>query len=396
MTRTTCSTLSLVIVAGICLATPVVYGEEATELWERATDLLNRKDSKKEELQEAVQILRRIGTEFPDSPIADDALLLTGTTLLDDLADPVVTQEVFTQLVELYPESRAAGLAEDRLQVLKEDLGPNNRHARAVAEFQHIRLDSQKRPWQETTTMTQDLIARYPHWSKIFEVRLWLAGIYVRHEQPNEALLQYEAVFLAKNAPRELTVQALRSAINLHTHNKDFSQAADLLQKARALGTHTPGEVHSLTALTDELHKAILRSKRLKVSKILVVLAPLVLVFCLLFTTRSVRQTVRQLRKVDSRVVYMAPVAGLLCIMAFTGHEQIGPAVTLICVSGLGATWLGSALMRARYKVGTNVAFWAILTVVLVTLSTGAVSYIALQHSELWDQLVTTVRLGPE
>ena len=101
----------------------------------------------------------------------------------------------------------------------------------------------------------------------------------------------------------------------------------------------------------------------------------------------------QQLRRPPVESIYLFPLGLLLVAMAYTGHEEIGPAVAIMCGGGLAVSWVAANALRTRSTLSRG---YALLCTTAATIATLSLCYLALHCSQLLDLLNTTLAAGPE
>jgi hypothetical protein len=88
-------------------------------------------------------------------------------------------------------------------------------------------------------------------------------------------------------------------------------------------------------------------------------------------------------------VVYLAPVAIGIALVARTGNPLAAAAVERILVGGVLVAWLGGAVARGPLALAARLGF-----VAAVTLAIAATAYLAVVDDQLLDLLLETWRSG--
>jgi type II secretory pathway component GspD/PulD (secretin) len=115
--------------------------EEARDL-EKDEGLISRRKDKETRMSEALDRYKQIAEQFPGNEKADDALFRAGLIAYDYFADLDLAKQIFSQLVERYPESPYIGKSKRMVEHInkklkaKEEKGKGEREAGNVS---HIR-----------------------------------------------------------------------------------------------------------------------------------------------------------------------------------------------------------------------------------------------------------------
>jgi predicted negative regulator of RcsB-dependent stress response len=104
------------------------------------------------------------------------------------------------------------------------------------------------------------------------------------------------------------------------------------------------------------------------------------------------RAVAKRLARPPIEVIYFAPIAIVVAIIALTGNPLVGKAVVWI-LGGAGVTaWLSAAAIEAARPVSTR---HAIIHAVVVSIAVLLAVYVALDHARLLDLVDETWRTGP-
>lgn len=361
--------------------------QDAEALWATATE-----EMAADKGREAVVLLERLVREFPEAPLADDALFLAASLEEEALGDPARAATLYRQLLQSYPDSRSALAAKRRLDMLVRALGHGGEGARALAEFEDILRGFPNRSEEESLARARALLQDFPDWSENARVRIWIAETNKRQGFLREALRAFDEVRDTEAPPKEM-VQALLGAAEVEILLGEYTSAQHSLDRTQEQEGLTASDQQAIAELGDLLVDSRGRARLVTLCYFAIVCMLLVLVFMLYRGCRSVGELARQLRIPPIEVLYLLPFAVLLTVMAFTGHEEIGPAVSIICGGSLVVTWLSGAALRSLAPLNllrTSICGGATL---IATLS---LCYLALHRGQLLDLIETTVRFGPE
>ncbi|HWN69100.1 MAG TPA: tetratricopeptide repeat protein, partial [Haliangium sp.] len=225
---------------------------------------------------------------------------------------------------------------------------------------------------------------------------LWLAEIHRRAGRNHDALARY--LQIARDWPTsDEAVHAWRGAGDMAVRLGHFAEAE---RHYRSMPVTSPAALRSRDDALAELARSRLR-ERVHVACFAILAAVLLgLLASLRQVTGSARASLRALARVPTEVVFMLPIAALLTAGSFTGHESIGPAVTLVCAGGVALAWLsGAGLDAARAHASTaqpRRRLRPLAHAAAVALAVIALCYIALHRGHLVDMILETVRFGPD
>lgn len=348
-----------------------------------------------------------LAEDAPEHALADDALFSAAKLIEERLADPARALAIYRRLLERYPSSRTALAAARRAEAIERDLGPGGGGAAALARFTDIVQHFSERGERASIALATALLAEHPEWPGRARALLWLAQVHQRAGRHEQALAFYldsaaaaaaaaaSASAAARSDALDDLFDAYRGAGDMAAHLGRFDEAERIYRRMPV--THDPARVRSLDDALVNLGRARLRAHLYVSSFVVIVLVCLGMVISLRAGAGSWRDAVRALRAPPMEAVYMAPVAAILTAAAYTGHESIGPAVTMVSAGGLILTWLsGTALAagepRGRWPGRSRVLAHAAAMVVAVV----ALCYIALHRNRLIDMIIDTVRFGPD
>ncbi len=361
--------------------------ESDTHLWSQATDRMGEGDDAR-----AAELLQTLSIEYPKSPFADDALFLAAQLLEEKLSKPAEARVLYLKLTEDYPDSRASLAASRRLAALNEALGNDEEGVAPLVRFQTILKEFPNRSLGTSEAMAIGVLRDFPSWSGAHRIQLWLASS-ARSRGDLEAAESYYEQIDSGDAPRSAKLQALFGTSEIYVIRGQYESANRLLDSLDTRTDLSQGEVESAAELREKLHTSQNRSRLLQLS-LVVFFAMLVSFLVLLKKHCATWATFSQaLRKPPNEFFYLLPICLLFVIMAMTGHEEIGPAVAIICGGGLVVSWFAGVTMSAMSPLTPGKA---ILSASLATAATLSLCYFALYRSQLLDLVATTVRFGPE
>lgn len=377
----------LVLVCVFLLPFQVASANDADTLWSHATEEMAKGADAK-----AVELLQTLSEQFPESGYADDSLFLAGQLLEEKLGNPVQARILYRKLIEVYPESRASLAASRRVKALAESLGADNSGVTALVRFRSILREFPSRSLAESEALAEELLLDFPDWPGSYQVQLWLASA-ARSKGDLDAAQSYYDKVQAGQAPSAAQVQAGFGAVEVLIIRGQHSAAESTLDTLRARAGLSQGEIESIRELREKLGTSRTRSRLLMAS--LITFFAMLIGFVLLLRRHldSWQQVARALGSPPSEVLYLLPISLLFVAMALTGHEEIGPAVSIICGGGLVVSWLAGRTMASMVPLRPAKAA---LCAVLATCATISLCYYALYRSQLLDLVATTVQFGPE
>ena len=383
------SRLLPLLVVALCLlgnAGPA-SAQDAAELWTEATSAAGAGEDAR-----AVTLLATLTTRFPDHSLTDDALFLAGNLLEEKLGKPEEARAQYQELLTRFPNSRTALAAQRRLRRLDESLGQEGEGAEVLVQFQAILRGFPNRDVEESIRLAKAIAKEHATWPQIHQVHLWLAATTRRTGDLSAAASHYRHV-IEGNAPADAQVQALLGTTEVAILRGQHEQAEQLLDTLEQRPGLSASDQHSVAELLDLLDSSRQRKTLLWASGIAFTAVQLLFIGLLRRQCGSWQHVLGALRKPTTEFYYMVPGAGLLIIMAMTGHQEIGPAVAIICTGGLMTTYVASAWLEQCKPLATS---QALLAASASLLATASACYLALQRSQLLDLVATTVRFGPE
>jgi hypothetical protein len=230
-------------------------------------------------------------------------------------------------------------------------------------------------------------------WPGAPRAALWLADWLRRKRRLAEAEARYTAV-TARWPTLPEAREALRGAAGCALDAGDWSRAEAF---AGRLATGNPAD----RSVRDDLLAAAARGRRRARWYIAAWLAVTAGFAALLGSLaeailRSPPGTRRAALRPPVEAVFLAPVALVLIGVAFTAHRLIAPAVAMISIGGLAATWLSGAALEQLRTRGRPRRLRAAGHIAACLACVAALAYIALTRDGLIDALLETVRFGPE
>lgn len=337
----------------------------------------------------AAEAFIAIGERYPGESIAADATFSGAMLLEERLGDPERAVSLYRSITRHYPDSRVALAASRRLESL-EGLLVGDRGGEAVAAWKAI-LAGAPSPGAspgELEARARALLREHPGWSGAARVHIWLAERARARgalERAREDLMA--ARELARTPADRYEAGRLHAAVL--AADGEFEEADRVLA--------------SLDAGDDPVQRQLILGQRVRLSRqhlrhqlrsaclAGMALALMILVASLWRAAGSRAKALRALARPPVELWFLLPVLVLLTGMALTSHRDMGPAVAIISAAGITFTWISGAglrLSRSRRRLA--------LHLVAVLLGVGCAIYVAVHHGQLIDELIDTVRLGPE
>jgi tetratricopeptide (TPR) repeat protein len=361
--------------------------ETSAEDFARATNLVGD-----ERFAEAADALLALATRDPEGAFADDALFTAAQLFEQELGDPTRALDTYRTLLDRYPDSRVALAAARRSDALEAEIGAGGGGDRALARFNEILMGYPDRPVADSIAAAEALLQEYPDWSGAPRATLSLAGAHQRQDTLDRANDLLESISTKWPDSHE-AFDALRSAGEIALKNRDYERAQALFGELRP---QDEDEQRVAAEALTLLGRERLRHKFYLVAYGLLAAILIGLFVALVLSAGSVRNTLGSVLRPPGELLYLLPIAVLLVAAAYTGHEQIGPAVAIICGGGLIVTWLSGAGLEAAAKrggIGRGRA-WSHAGATAVAVM--ALCYIAVHRTGLIDLIVSTVRFGPD
>ena len=315
-------------------------------------------------------------------------LYAAGRACEDKLADPVHARAIYERLLREAPDAAVAVAAERRASALRGLLhsGADAGHARDFATL--VAGVDQLAP--EVVIARGDALAA-ADWAGAPEAALWIADWLRRTGRYRDAETRYAQV-IARWPDSGQAVLAARGAAGCALDAHDWLRAEALAQKLPAAD---PDD----RLVRDELVAAARSGRghlRFELAAELALVAAFALLAASLVEAAARGGWRRPPIKPPLELWFAVPIVAVLAGVAFTAQRLIAPAVVRISLVGLGVAWLsgsGLALLRVR---GRATRVRSIAHVAACTIAVASVAYLAVAHDNLLEQLIETVRFGPE
>lgn len=343
---------------------------------------------------DAVAGFLRLAEDAPSHALAGDALFSAARILEERLAEPARALDVYRRLVAEYPHSRTALAASRRADALARDLGPDAGNSEAVARFTEIVQGFSERGEYASIAMAEALVADHPGWPGAPRALLWLAQVHRRGGRHAQAQARYLEVAQTAASPDDV-FDGYRGAGDMASRMRRFDEAEAFYRRMPV--RDDPGRRRSFEDALADLERDRVRARIYHACFAVAGGMFLLLLLLLRLAAGNGRRAVRALWPPPIEVMFMAPIAALLTGVAYTGHELIGPAVLLVCTAGLIVTWSSNAGLNAGLMHGARAGkLRATVHATVAVVAMAAMIYIAVHRHGLLDQIVETVRFGPD
>lgn len=384
---------AVAIAVGVALAIPstAAAADKTRDAFDAAVA-----DMSAERWQDAANKFVALADADPHHRLAADALFSAAKLYEERLDKPRRALALYRRLLSQYPDSREALAAERRAAELQRGMGKRGEGADALAAYNRVLQRFHLRSEAESIQRMRAVIQQYPHWRGLPRAMLWLGQLHERRGRLDRAQRRYlAAAAIANKLPNgaeraEYLFGAYRGAGEVAYKRGDLKTARRFYERMPIAGDPSKQEV--VNQLLADLNK---RARRYHLY-----FAALALLFVLLAAGvvslrnahGSWRAAGHALVHPPTEVLFMVPIALVLTLGAFTGHHGTAKAVTMISIGGVAITWLnGSGLSgpkRSRLRIWLHVSGSAIAVV--------CVCYIALHTTNLIDQMLQVLRLGPD
>jgi tetratricopeptide (TPR) repeat protein len=324
--------------------------------------------------------LEALATSGPDGRWADDALG-EAAAIAERQGDLAGARALWKRLLDGYPDSRLARRATARLAELTTAGGAGGQWDATAAEHDRIvraaAAAEDPQPHLEALAALLEKSRGYPRW---FAAALWLGDGWARLGAHRRALAWYDQAEAAATTELERFRAGLARAA-LWTASGEHDRAE---RQLRAL--QPPDDLARL-AIADALadvDTSRTRARWADRARMALGACAILALFTLWRRAGSARGAVRALWPPPLEVLYLAPVALVLGLVAETGN----------LLAALVITWLsGTGLELARGN-GPLRAGVIVLHAAVAALATIALVYSAVMSEQLLDVLVETWRRG--
>jgi len=317
-----------------------------------------------------------------------DRLFAAGRACEDKLLDPARALAIYARIIAEHPSARVASAAARRVAVLRALVGPGGESAGRAGELAQLIAHADAEPAAEVVRRANQLAAAA--WPGAPDAALWLADWLRRSGRLAEAQAHYDEV-TARWPASPQAAAALRGGASCALEARDWPLAEAL---AARLGPDDQ-------AVRDDLLAAAARGRRrdhwylaawLAIAGAFAGLAASLVDAARRRPAGSVGAALRP----PLEVLYLGPVAVVLVGVAITAHRTIAPAVAMISGGGIGLAWLSGAALELLHAGGRARRLRTAAHVAACLAGVAGLAYVALTRGGLLDQLIETVRFGPE
>ncbi len=304
------------------------------------------------------------------------------------MLDPARALALYDRIARELPDARVAASAERRAQYLRSQIGDGS-YAGQARDLARLIAGADRLAPEEVVRRGTALVNT--PWPGAADAALWLADWSRRSGYIAEAAARYADVATrwphTKQA-REAALGAAGCAIDAG----DWDRAEEL---ATTLPSATPFDQLVRSDLIAAAARGRRRDRRYRDAYLALAAAIAALLASLADAALRGGRTAISFRPA-TEVLFLAPVSGVLVLLAFTAHRAIAPAVARISVVGVMLAYLsGLALDTARAR-GRATRLRGLGHLIACMVGVVAISYIAVMRDGLLDMVLETVQFGPE
>lgn len=322
----------------------------------------------------------------PTTPDLADALFGAARACEDRLLDPARALVLYERILAELPETRVAQAASRRAEQLRAELGPHHEHAHEAAAFAQLIAAADTLPTDELLRRA-DALAAAP-WPGAPDVALWTAEVLRRQRRFALALPRY-AEIVRRWPERAASARLGGAGTAIEAH--DWALAEQLID---TLPAADPADRLIRDNLVADLDTGRRAARGYLVAWIALGLAVLGLLGSLVEASLRGGPRRPSLRP-PTEVLFLAPVAVVLVVIAFAARAVVAPAVAQISIAGIVFAWLSGATLDLLRVRGRGVRIRSIVHALACGAGAIAIGYIAIVHGELLELLAETVQAGP-
>jgi hypothetical protein len=329
----------------------------------------------------ALDELEAIGRTRPITPWTDNAWS-EAARLAERAGDYARARADLEQVVATTTDTQIARRARGDLARLAAAGGD----AWAEVAAEHDRLearigaDGDPRPALEAL---EALIARAGGYPRVADAMLAVAHGWEREGELDRSLGWYRRAY-TKTHDKRATADLARALIR----RDELAEAREHIAEL-----HDPVLVADLNRRADRA--GLRHTLRWSLAGLLLALAAAAAI-TLRIAAGSWRAAARRLVRPPWEVLYFAPVAVLLAIVAGTANPLVARAVRAIAIAGVIVAWLSGVLLEAQRTRGKLALPRVAIHIVLAVLATLSAAFLAVDHDRLFDLLAETWHAGPE
>ncbi|MEZ4364366.1 MAG: hypothetical protein R3B48_29595 [Kofleriaceae bacterium] len=365
-------------------------GESSAELSELVDELSGSPDEAVAEL--VARIERAAAGPGPASSAAPDALFTAARACEERLLDPSRALALYEQVLAGFPDARVAVAAARRARHLRAQVGAAGASAPEAQALARLIAEAEALPLAEALRRADELAARA--WPGAAEAALWSAELARRRGAAEEAQARYRAV-MARFPGTATATLAIRGLAGAAIERGDWDlaeQMARTLPAADAADVVTRDELLAKAATGRVTDRWLGRAH----AALAFAIALLLLSLAQVSGWRRPGAALRVLARPPLEVLYMAPVAALIVGASLTANAALAPAVAIICGGGLALAWLSGATLTEARRRGRDARWRSYGHVLVGGVAALALAYVAIHRGELLEQVITTLRVGPE
>lgn len=322
----------------------------------------------------------------PTTPDLADALFGAARACEDRLLDPARALVLYERILAELPETRVAQAASRRAEQLRAELGPHHEHAHEAAAFAQLIAAADTLPTDELLRRA-DALAAAP-WPGAPDVALWTAEVLRRQRRFSLALPRY-AEIVRRWPERAASARLGGAGTAIEAH--DWALAEQLID---TLPAADPADRLIRDNLVADLDTGRRAARGYLVAWIALGLAVLALLGSLVEASLRGGPRRPSLRP-PTEVLFLAPVAVVLVVIAFAARAVVAPAVAQISIAGIVFAWLSGTTLDLLRVRGRGVRIRSIVHALACGAGAIAIGYIAIVHGELLELLAETVQAGP-
>ncbi len=304
------------------------------------------------------------------------------------MLDPARALALYDRIARELPDARVAASAERRAEHLRSQIGDGS-HAGQARELAQLIAGADMLPPQDVVRRATALANA--EWPGAADAALWLADWSRRSGRIADAAARY--IDVATRWPH--TKQASEAALGAAGCALDAGDWEHAEQLAMTLPNTTPSDQLVRTDMIAAAARGRQRDRLYRDAFLALAAAIAALLASLADAALRGGRTGISFRPA-TEVLFLAPVSGVLVLLAFTAHRAIAPAVARISVVGVVLAYLsGVALDTARAR-GRATRLRGLGHLVACAVGVAAIGYIAVMRDGLLDMVLETVQFGPE
>jgi hypothetical protein len=323
------------------------------------------------------------------APADPDVLLEAARACEATLHAPARALALYERIEREAPDARAAATAGKRAIVLRGELGDRGEFAAQASALASLIANGDQLPASELLRKADELAAQ--PWPGAADAALFAAEWLRARDDFDAARARYQHV-QAHWPGSPQAIDAARAAAGCAIDARDWTLAEQL---ARDLPARDALEAAARSELLGMAARGRARDRLCSIAWIVLAIALVALLVSLLEAASRGGWTTPRVRP-PFEVMFFAPIAAALVVVAIAAQRVIAPAVGRIAVVGLIFAYLSGATLDLLQRRGRRYRARAIAHVVVCLAGVLAIAYIALDHDGLIELLASTFRDGPE